>query len=823
MLSLRFRWVYCQLELLRQCFPPSVRRILAELPETLDGTYERILQEIPKSNRVHAHRLLQCLTVAVRPLGVEELAEILAVDFDATGGIPKLNEDLRWEDQEQAVLSACSSLIAVVVVENHHSRVVQFSHFSVKEFLISDRLATSTIVAARDCHILLEPSHTIMAQACLSVLLHLDSNINKGRLEEFPLARYASEYFGDHAEFGNVFAHIRDGIDDLLDADKPSFATWLWVRKGNFNEPPNRPEASPLYHVAGFGFRAMVDYLISKRPEDLSVRGPYGIPLHASLDNGHPDVALLLLGHCVDVDVRGIEDRTPLHMAVDRGFLEVTRILIERGANINARDSSGRTPLHPTFRGVDGTFDDTYFGVVRYLLEHGADVDTEANTKHSTPVHLASFHGGFKVAKLLLDHGVDINVRDKEGRTPLHESLIDLKDGMADYYIDAVRSLLEHGADVNALDNNHLTPLHVVLQYGNIKAIRVLLEHGADVGARDNKDSTPLHLASQHGNVEIARILLEHGAVVDARDDKDSTLLHLASQRGSVKIAGVLLEHGADVHALDANHSTPLHFASETGKAEAARLLLEHGADVHALNNNHSTPLHFISQHGDDGAARVLLEHGAVVDALDDKDSTALHVASQCGNAKVARVLLEHGANTHVQNKEDQTPQHLLLAVLRNTSPFDIDTIRFFLERGADVDSDAVDDNHSTLLHRASYHGNVEAAQLLLERGANINARNQVGQTPLHQVLNGSESQLTIQLLLKHGADVDALDIAKSTPLHLASQYGSAKATQLLLEHGASVHLQNNEGQTPSEVASENGHWAITQLLSEHLHSEQKM
>jgi len=827
MLSLRFRWVYCQLELLRQCFPPSVWRILAELPETLDGTYERILQEIPKSNRVHAHRLLQCLTVAVRPLRVEELAEILAVDFDATGGIPKLNEDLRWEDQEQAVLSACSSLITVVVVGNDDSQVVQFSHFSVKEFLISDRLATSTIVAARDCHILLEPSHTIMAQACLSVLLHLDSNINEGRLDEFPLARYASQYFGDHAEFGNVFAHIRDGIDDLLDADKPSFATWLWVRKGNFKEPLKRPEASPLYHVAGFGFRGMVDYLISTRPEDLSVRGPYGIPLHASLHNGHADVALLLLGHCVDVDVRGIEDRSPLHMAVDRGFLEVTRILVDRGANIDARDSSGRTPLHPTFRGVDGTFDDTYFDVVRYLLEHGADVDTEANTKHSTPVHLASFHGGFKVAKLLLDHGVDINVRDKKGRTPLHKSLIDLEDGMADYYIDAVWSLLEHGADVNALDNNHLTPLHVVLEYGNIKATRVLLEHGADVHVLDADDSTLLHFASESGNAEAARLLLEHGADVDARDNNESTPLHVALRCDSVEIARVLLEHGADVHILDANDSTLLHFASESGNAEAARLLLEHGANVHTLDNNNSTLLHLVSQDGDAGVARVLLEHGAVVDALDNKDSTPLHDASQCGNAEVARVLLEHGANTHVRNKEDQTPQRLLLAVLRNASPSNIDTIRFFLDRGADVD--AVGDNHPTLLHRASCSGIVEVAQLLLERGANINARDEEGRTPLHRVLIqlGDDSAAryfdTIQLLHKHGADIDALDNANSTPLHLASQYGSVKATQLLLECGASVHLQNNQGQTPSQVASEKGHEAIARLLSEHLQSGQKM
>jgi hypothetical protein len=87
------------------------------------------------------------LTEAVRPLAVEELGEILAIDFDMGGGIPKLNRDFRWVDQEQAVLSACSSLIAIV--KHWDSRRVQFSHFSVKEFLSSDRLATSEMTALR--------------------------------------------------------------------------------------------------------------------------------------------------------------------------------------------------------------------------------------------------------------------------------------------------------------------------------------------------------------------------------------------------------------------------------------------------------------------------------------------------------------------------------------------------------------------------------------------------------------------------------------------------------------------------------------------------
>jgi hypothetical protein len=76
----------------------------------LDETYERILKEIKKPNRGHAQCVLECLVVAIRPLRVAELAEVLAVDFDDAEGIPKLNADWQWEDQEQALLIACSTL-----------------------------------------------------------------------------------------------------------------------------------------------------------------------------------------------------------------------------------------------------------------------------------------------------------------------------------------------------------------------------------------------------------------------------------------------------------------------------------------------------------------------------------------------------------------------------------------------------------------------------------------------------------------------------------------------------------------------------------------
>ena len=492
-----------------------MRRILTELPETLDATYERILQEIPKSNQVHAHRLLQCLTVAVRPLRVEELAETLAVDFSTSEGVPKLNEALRWENQEQAVLSACSSLIAVIKGEDEDSRVVQFSHFSVKEFLTSDRLATSKMDASRYHHIPLESAHTIMAQACLSVLLRLGPHIDAASIEDFPLARYAAEHFGDHAEFEGVLSHLWDGVDHLLDANKSHFSVWIWIHRGHQgNSCPQPSDIIPLYRVAERGYRGLVDYLISKRPEDVNVRGKFGTPLHAALKGKHAGITQLLLGHCIDVDIRGSQDRTPLHLAAYHGSLGVTRTLVERNADINARDSFGDTPLHRTMSKWhlnSETTQDCRLDVVKFLLEHGADPDAK-NDDHSTPLHRASYYGSAKGAQLMLEHGANTHAQNGEGQTPLHRTFDRLDDAYDSLgmFLDTMRCLLVQGADVDALDGDHATPLHMASRYGCTKGAQLLLERGASVHLQDKEGRTPFQVASARGHKKITQLLSKH-------------------------------------------------------------------------------------------------------------------------------------------------------------------------------------------------------------------------------------------------------------------------------------------------------------------------
>ena len=221
----RFHWATGQLETLRHVTNSGVRAILEELPETLDETYERVLKNINENSRDHAHRLLQCLAVAVRPLHVEELAEILAFDFDYTAleGVPKFHVGWRPEDPVEAVLSICSSL--VTIVDKGDSRVVHFSHLSVKEFLTSNHLESLTGNLST-YQILPGRAHTIFAQACLGLLLHVDDNDNKS-VKESPLAEYAARHWIAHTQFEGVTSLVEDGVKSLYDPGKPHVATWI--------------------------------------------------------------------------------------------------------------------------------------------------------------------------------------------------------------------------------------------------------------------------------------------------------------------------------------------------------------------------------------------------------------------------------------------------------------------------------------------------------------------------------------------------------------------------------------------------------------------
>jgi hypothetical protein len=427
-----------------------------------------MLREIKKPNRDHAQRVMQCLVVAVRPLLVEELAEVLAVDFDDAEGVPELKPNWRWEDQEQALLASCSSLI--IIVDTGDSRVVQFSHYSVKEFLTSGRLATSSQEVSR-YHIALEPAHTILAQACVSVLLRLpdrdeqehDDEQNDGDEEDdsdeseafegkdvivnnAPLAKYAAEYWVRHAQVEDVASRIK-GMEYLFDSEKPYFEAWLLLHDIDYDAYDSvfpgivfswgYIKRAPLYYAALCGFRNLVEQLIIKYPQHVNaICGRFGTPALAALGGRHFELAQVLHRSGSSVDPRDNDGDSPLSNAVFDEHLEMVQVLLDYGVEVNFRSNRGDTPLAFAAR---GRFNDPR--IVQLLLDRGADpnVQTQIDGRTSTPLHRASGDGRIEIARLLLEHGASLDVQDEEGMTPLDVASGERCDEM-------IKLLLEHRA-----------------------------------------------------------------------------------------------------------------------------------------------------------------------------------------------------------------------------------------------------------------------------------------------------------------------------------------------------------------------------------------
>ncbi len=385
--------MYCQIVYLRGCLPGRIQHALTELPETLDETYERSLLDINNANWEFAHRLFQCVSVASRPFRVEELAEFLAFDFKAgPGPIPRFHENWRLEDPAYEVLSTCSSLLSIVNVEG--SSVIQFSHFSVKEFLTSTRLAETSNIITRRFHISMIPAHTLAAQACLGILLHLDKNITRTSLQKFPLAKYASKYWVDHAQFENVLPNVEHEMKHLFDPNKPHLAVWVWIydpadswHMVEQSEGPSHTSGSPLHYAALCGLHAMVKDLIIEHSQDVNSRGLYkeSTPLHWASARGHVKVVRVLLEHGADVAVQNEDGSTPLHRASRRGRVEVVHVLLQHGADPRAQDKNKSTPLHQASSGG-------HVDCARVLLEQRVDADSPGQERVD-PVALCVIRG----------------------------------------------------------------------------------------------------------------------------------------------------------------------------------------------------------------------------------------------------------------------------------------------------------------------------------------------------------------------------------------------------------------------------------------------
>ena len=712
----RLRWVFFQLEALRRCSPPNIRRVLDEFPEMLGETYERILMEIGNEKREYARRLLQCVAVAIRPLRVEELAEVLAVDFDTGGAIPKHHLGRRQEDQEAVILSTCSSLVTIANIDD--SKVVQLSHFSVNAFLTSNRLATSS-GRVSFYHISLETAHTIIAQACLGVLLRLKDHLDRDNVEKIPLAEYAAKHWVDHARFENVAFHVQERMELLFDPEEPYFANWLRIY--DMDEPLGTPHLirpAPLYYAALCGLPSLAERLIVKRPMDVNARGGhYVTAIQAALYKRHLSIVRVLMEHGVDVNLRDDEGMSLLHLAAQIGDPEAVSLLMSRGTDVDSGHSS------MLFMALNsGNLAET-----RLLLDHGVDANAR-DEKLSTALHISSDNGYFDLVRLLLQYGADVNPRDNHDSTPLHLA-------SAKGHSRVVSLLMNYGADMNASDNTNSTPLRLAFINQDLGIAELLIESGADVNVLDrvldNKPLAPLHLALSKGNARLVNLLVRRGINVNGRDDNNMTPLHLASAKGNHTAVGLLIDHAAEVNASDNTNSTPLHLALINENFDIALLLIERSAHVTVADNKKLVPLHLALLSKNFDLVDLLIGLGADVNACSNDNSTPLHVASRHGHRKFVDLLLEHGGDPNLRNDSGFSP-----------------------------------------LHIASLEGDVDIAESLLEGGAKANLKDWNRKTPLHLASNNKKMA---RLLIRHGADAFALDNKDAMPLRYGEDIERAR------------------------------------------------
>jgi len=548
-------------------------------------------------------------------------------------------------------------------------------------------------------------------------------------------------------------------------------------------------------------------------------------PLHYAAREGNLEAVRLLLEHKADPNAKDRRGRTPLHYAV-KASDEVVAELVKAGADVNARDDRGRTPLHWAvavgknetallYHGADPNVQDVYGNTplhyavmrrddysVRLLLEYFADPRIR-NVKCMSPIDVARKKHLYALVEIM-EGAVErrqqaaLAACPPGKRTQLHEAV-------ARCSTDEVKKLLHPWVNRDACDEFGRTPLHYAVMCSDrdkgAKIMEMLLRPWprASPNVRDVYGKTPLHYAAMSRNAAAVKILLEHYADPTVKDNDGKAPVDYARERADY--VAYLLERGAHIWRLAANRRadpdaacyrarcSDIFKTARFGYLECMRRLLDGGVDPNVRDTFGMTPLHYAAMEGHVEAVKMLLERGADPNSGTVAGHTPLHLAVR--HCAVVELLLSHGAKPNVGDSGGWTPLHRAAFDGARCS------IELLLRYGADVN--ARDNEGNTPLHRAlAGFGSEDAALLLAER--TVAGANAKGQTPLHLAAEFGYNRVA-ELLLSRGADMNARDNEGNTPLHYAAERCKAEAAELLLRYGADLTALNVRGESPFDVA----------------------
>lgn len=578
-----------------------------------------------------------------------------------------------------------------------------------------------------------------------------------------------------------------DARDDLARYVRPELAEINGVFK---------PEGwTPLMMAAFWGHQETVQELLTHNADICAVSAFHWTALTLAAERGHVVIVQQLLDAGADPNELGAYTFTALHQAALKGYPEVARLLLQWGAKVDARAEGGITPLMLAAR--MGQSD-----CVTALIEANADMSAQ-NDNGATALFEAAYHRRDTVVQQLRDAGAQ----------PSLEEAAMIGDEMA------ARRALENGADVNRKGYDTISPLMWAAEYGQERLVRALLEYGADTTQISKAGWTALEYAAKGGDPEITTLLLlretqethlRNALVCAAEEDHTDvarrllsrivpdaealrTALAAAAAHNSPNVIPLLLAAVAALPERQSLLDAALLQAVQNRAYEAARALLEGGAQVNARNADGETPLRAaLRLEAGPEMVRLLLAYRADVQESDPHGERITALAKD--NVEIVRMLAQAGAELGLRQVvllgDVSEAKHLLLS-----------------REGARLGHHALGE----LLSVACAQGHYSMAQLLIDAGADVQARSSDGFTPLLAAVRGGQTKLA-RLLLERGADIRAT-LSGTTALHLAARSNNLEMAQLLLAHGADVNAEDRYGDTPWMLALQKNYHEMSALL----------
>ena len=430
-------------------------------------------------------------------------------------------------------------------------------------------------------------------------------------------------------------------------------------------------------------------------------------------------------------------------------------------------------------------------------------MDSEA----TSVLHIAARYGHIHVLEMLVEEGLDVEIGDDEGCTPLQYAA-------ACGQLESLRTLLRLGRreSMTKVAGARGTPLHQAVERGDKDIVSLLLSEGCPINVVDNKGRSVLHYAARYGHIHILEMLEEKGLDVNIGDDEGCTPLHYAALWGQLESVRTLLRLGGreSMTKVVGTHGTPLHQAVERGDKDIVSLLLNEGCPINVVDSEGRSVLHYAVQRGRYHMIKMLKEKGLDVNMGDDEGCTTLHYAAVCGQLESVCTLLRLGGRESMTKVAGTRGTPLHQAVERGHK----DIVSLLLNEGCPIN--VVDNKGRSVLHFAAQHGQIHMIEMLKEKGLDVNIGDDEGWSPLHNAATCGQLE-SVRTLLRLGGRESMTKVADTggTPLHQAVAKGHKNIVSLLLNEGCQINVVDSEGRSVLYIAAGCGQIDMIKMLDE--------